>query len=128
MLGGSLPPGALSPGSAMGSESLAAEIKGSGYGAIAGAFHTRTRARRGSAPVMASIHQTLKGARSLYLEAFAVAQVGGVVAGAGRETSRVRLKYLGQGFLALVFVIGTLAGMAGGFLALLAFRLAGGAD
>ena len=44
------------------------------------------------------------------------------------ETSRVRLKYLGQGFLALVFMIGTLAGMAGGFLALLAFRLAGGGD
>ena len=44
------------------------------------------------------------------------------------ETSRVRLKYLGQGFLALVFMIGTLAGMAGGFLALLAFRLASGAD
>ena len=44
------------------------------------------------------------------------------------ETSRVRLKYLGQGFLALVFMIGTLAGMAGGFLALLAFRLAGGVD
>ena len=44
------------------------------------------------------------------------------------ETSRVRLKYLGHGFLALVFMIGTLAGLAGGFLALLAFRLAGGAD
>ena len=29
---------------------------------------------------------------------------------------------------ALVFMIGTLAGMAGGFLALLAFRLAGAAD
>ena len=29
-------------------------------------------------------------------------------------TSRVRLKYLGRGFLALVFMIGTLAGMAGG--------------
>ena len=44
------------------------------------------------------------------------------------ETSRVRLKYLGSGFLALVFMIGTLAGMAGGFLALLAVRLASGAD
>ena len=44
------------------------------------------------------------------------------------ETSRVRLKYLGQGFLALVFMIGTLAGRAGGFLALLVFRLTGGAD
>ena len=42
------------------------------------------------------------------------------------ETSRVRLKYLGRGFLALVFMIGTLAGLAGGFLALLAVRLAGG--
>ena len=29
------------------------------------------------------------------------------------ETSRVRLKYLGQGFLALVFMIGTPAGLAG---------------
>ena len=29
---------------------------------------------------------------------------------------------------ALVFMIGTLAGMAGGFLALMVFRLAGGAD
>ena len=44
------------------------------------------------------------------------------------ETSRVRLKYLGRGFLALVFMIGTLAGLAGGFLALLAVRLASGAD
>ena len=44
------------------------------------------------------------------------------------EISRVRLKYLGGGFLALVFMIGTLAGLAGGFLALLAIRLAGGAD
>ena len=44
------------------------------------------------------------------------------------ETSRVRLKYLGRGFLALVFMIGTLAGLAGGFLALLAVRLAVGAD
>ena len=48
--------------------------------------------------------------------------------GARVETSRVRLKYLGQVFLALVFMIGTLAGMAGGFLALLAFRFAGGGD
>ena len=29
---------------------------------------------------------------------------------------------------ALVFMIGTLAGMAGGFLALMVFRLAGGVD
>ena len=40
------------------------------------------------------------------------------------ETSRVRLKYLGRGFLALVFMIGILAGLAGGFLALLVFRAA----
>ena len=44
------------------------------------------------------------------------------------ETSRVRLKYLGQGFLALVFMIGTLAGLVGGFLALMVVQLAGGAD
>ena len=44
------------------------------------------------------------------------------------ETSRVRLKYLGRGFLTLVFMIGTLAGIAGGFVALLAFRLTSGAD
>ena len=43
-------------------------------------------------------------------------------------TSRVQLKYLGKGFLALVFMISTLAGLAGGFLALMVFRLAGGAD
>ena len=36
------------------------------------------------------------------------------------ETPRVRLKYLGRGFLALIFMIGTLAGLAGGVLALLA--------
>ena len=44
------------------------------------------------------------------------------------ETLRVRLKYLGRGFLALVFMIGTLAGLAGGFVAVLVFRLAAGAD
>ena len=44
------------------------------------------------------------------------------------ETLRVRLKYLGQGFIALVFMIGTLAGLAGGFLAVMMFRLAGGSD
>ena len=42
------------------------------------------------------------------------------------ETLRVRLKYLGQGFIALVFMIGTLAGLAGGFLAVMMVRLAGG--
>ena len=97
---------------------------------------------------MAGIHQTLKEARSLYAEAVKLQEA--VLAShrelkdcvarietwqealesllAQVETSRVRLKYLGQGFLALVFMIGTLAGMAGGFLALLALRLAGGAD
>ena len=44
------------------------------------------------------------------------------------ETLRVRLKYLGKGFLALVFMIGTLAGLVGGFLAVMMVRLAGGAD
>ena len=44
------------------------------------------------------------------------------------ETLRVQLKYLGKGFLALVFMIGTLAGLAGGFLVLMVFRLAGAAD
>ena len=97
---------------------------------------------------MANIHQTLKEARSLYAEAVKLQEavlashreLKGYVAqaetwhkSAGEliaqvETSRVRLKYLGQGFLALVFMIGTLAGMAGGFLALLASRLAGGGD
>ena len=33
-----------------------------------------------------------------------------------------------RGFLALVVMIGPLAGLAGGFLALLAFRIASGAD
>ena len=83
---------------------------------------------------MAGIHQTLKEARSLYAEALKLQEavlashrdLKGCVAQV--ETSRVRLKYLGRGFLALVFMIGTLAGMAGGFLALLAVRLAGGAD
>ena len=97
---------------------------------------------------MAGIHQTLKEARSLYAEAVKlqeavlashrdlkgyVAQVETWHKSAGAllaqvETSRVRLKYLGQGFLALVFMIGTLAGLVGGFLALLAARLASGAD
>ena len=44
------------------------------------------------------------------------------------ETSRVRLKNLGWLLISLVFMIGILAGIAGGFVALLAFRLAGGAD
>ena len=97
---------------------------------------------------MAGIHQTLKEARSLYAEALKlqeavlashrelkgyVAQIKTWHESAGElmaqaETLRVRLKYLGKGFIALVFMIGTLAGLAGGFLALLALRLAGGAD
>ena len=44
------------------------------------------------------------------------------------ETPRVRLKYLGKGFLALVFMIGTLGGLVGGALVLLAVRCAGGVD
>ena len=84
---------------------------------------------------MAGIHQTLKEARSLYAEALKLQEavltshrdLKGCVAQvqtwhksaeslmAQVETSRVRLKYLGRGFLALVFMIGTLAGMAGGF-------------
>ena len=44
------------------------------------------------------------------------------------ETLTVRLKNLGSGFLALVFMLCILAGLAGGFLALLAFQLAGGGD
>ena len=95
---------------------------------------------------MAGIHQTLKEARSLYAEAVklqeavlashrdlegCVAQVQtwheSMEALAARvEALTVRLKNLGRGFLALVFMIGTLAGLAGGFLALMLFRLAGG--
>ena len=100
----------------------------------------------GAEPVMAGIHQTLKEARSLYAEAVklqeavlashrdlegCVAQVQtwheSMEALAARvEALTVRLKNLGRGFLALVFMIGTLAGLAGGFLALMLFRLAGG--
>ena len=46
-------------------------------------------------------------------------------AGVDRE---VPFRPIRCGFLALVFMIVTLAGMAGGFLALLAFRLAVGAN
>ena len=97
---------------------------------------------------MAGIHQTLKEARSLYAEALKLQEavlashrdLKGYVAlaetwhkSAGElmaqvETLKVRLKYLGRGFLALVFMIGTLAGLAGGFLALMVFRLVGSAD
>ena len=108
-----------------------------GFGIAAGfdidAARTRTRARRGAEPVMAGIHQTLREARSLYAEAVKLQEavlashrdLKGYVAqaetwhkSAGElmaqvETSRVRLKYLGQGFLALVFMIGTPAGLAG---------------
>ena len=95
---------------------------------------------------MAGIHQTLREARSLYAEALklqeavlashrdlegCVAQVQtwheSMEALAARvETLTVRLKNLGRGFLALVFILCILAGFAGGFLALLVFRLAGG--
>ena len=79
---------------------------------------------------MAGIHQTLKEARSLY-DAEAVKLQEAVLAShrdlkgyvaqietwhesagelmAQAETLRVRLKYLGKGFIALVFMIGTLA-------------------
>ena len=82
---------------------------------------------------MAGIHQTLKEARSLYAEALKLQEAvlashrdlkGCVVKVqtwhesaeslmAQVEISRVRLKYLGRGFLALIFMIGTLAGRAG---------------
>ena len=95
---------------------------------------------------MAGIHQTLKEARSLYAEAVklqeavlashrdlegSVAQVRtwheSMEALAERvETLTARLKNLGRGFLALVFMLCILAGLAGGFLALMLFRLAGG--
>ena len=95
---------------------------------------------------MAGIHQTLREARSLYAEALklqeavlashrdlegSVAQVQTWQEAAGSlmaqvETLTVRLKNLGQGFLALVFMLCILAGLAGGFLALMIFRLAGG--
>ena len=97
---------------------------------------------------MAGIHQTLREARTLYAEAVKLQEavlashqeLQGSVARIETwqkaveslleqvETSRVQLKYMGKGFIALVFMIGTLAGLAGGFLALMAFRLAGGAD
>ena len=44
------------------------------------------------------------------------------------EQARLQLKYMERGFLALVFMIGTLAGLVGGFLALLLVRLADGAN
>ena len=95
---------------------------------------------------MAGIHQTLKEARRLYAEAVklqeavlashrnlegCVAQIETWHESAGElmaqaETLRVRLKNLGNGFLALVFMLCIVAGLAGGFLALMIFRLAGG--
>ena len=72
--------------------------------------------------VLAS-HRDLKG---YVAQARDVAQIGGGAHGGRSRRRGCGSKYLGQGFLALVFMIGTLAGMAGGFLALLAFRLAGG--
>ena len=115
------------------------------YAPLASA-HTRTRARRGDEPVMAGIHQTLREARSLYAEALKLQEavlashrdLEGCVAqiqtwhesmealAARVETLTVRLKNLGSGFLALVFMLCILAGLAGGFLALMIFRLAGG--
>ena len=93
---------------------------------------------------MAGIHQTIREARSLYAEALKLQET--VLAShrlksymttwypASRslldevEQARLKLKYMGRGFLALVFMIGTLAGLVGGFLALLLVRLAGGAN
>ena len=115
------------------------------YAPLASA-HTRTRARRGAEPVMAGIHQTLREARSLYAEAIKLQEavlashrdLKGCVAqiqtwheslealAARVETLTVRFKNLGSGFLALVFMLCILAGLAGGFLALMIFRLAGG--
>ena len=102
-------------------------------------------ARHGAEPVMAGIHQTIREARSLYAEALKLQET--VLAShrelkgymttwypASRslldevEQARLKLKYMGRGFLALVFMIGTLAGLVGGFLALLLVRLAGGAN
>ena len=115
------------------------------YAPLASA-HTRTRARRGAEPVMAGIHQTLREARSLYAEAIKLQEavlashrdLKGCVAqiqtwheslealAARVETLTVRFKNLGSGFLALVLMLCILAGLAGGFLALMIFRLAGG--
>ena len=92
---------------------------------------------------MAGIHQTLKEARSLYAEALKLQEavlashrdLEGCVAqiqtwhealAARVETLTVRLKNLGSGFLALVFMLCIVAGLAGGFLALMIFRLTGG--
>ena len=94
---------------------------------------------------MAGIHQTIREARSLYAEALKLQEtvlashreLKGYMATwyttsksllAEVEQARLQLKYMGRGFLALVFMIGTLAGLAGGFFALMAFRLAGGAN
>ena len=97
---------------------------------------------------MAGIHQTLKEARSLYAEAIklqetvlashqelknCVARIETWNKSAAAlleqvETLRERLKYLGNLAAALVFMIGLLAGIVGGFLALILFRLAGGVD
>ena len=94
---------------------------------------------------MAGIHQTIREARSLYAEALKLQET---VLASHRELksymttwypasrslldevgqARLKLKYMGRGFLALVFMIGTLAGVVGGFLALLLVRLAGGAN
>ena len=94
---------------------------------------------------MAGIHQTLREARGFYTEAVKLQkavlashrELKGYVAQAETwhksaksllaqvEQARLQLKYMERGFLALVFMIGTLAGLAGGFLVLMAFQLAG---
>ena len=97
---------------------------------------------------MVGIHQTLKEVRDLYAEALklqeavlsshrelkgCVAQVEAWHESMGRlaaqvETLTTRLKNLGGLFLVLIFMLCLLAGFSGGFLALLLFRLASGAD
>ena len=94
---------------------------------------------------MAGIHQTIREARSLYAETLKLQEavlashreLKGYVATwqtsaksllVQVEQARLELKYMERGFLALVFMIGTLAGLAGGFVTLMAFRLAGGAN
>ena len=95
---------------------------------------------------MVGIHQTLKEVRDLYAEALklqeavlsshrelkgCVAQVEAWHESMGRlaaqvETLTTRLKNLGGLFLVLIFMLCLLAGLLGGFLALLLFRGAGG--
>ena len=94
---------------------------------------------------MAGIHQTLKEARRLYAEA---AKLQEAVLASHRDLKgfmaewhesmeslmkqakwvRGELKYMGRGFLALVLMLCIMAGLVGGFLAVMMFRLAGGTD